>query len=242
MSDDYYLVKFQVEGVGVFSQLGREAVLMPGDFVLASTVEPYELHFPQHYRQAVLAIPQNVLNDQLADPEQYLGRHMASGQGTNGLCSQFVMSLLQSIDSFETGLVQRLEANMLDLLVTSLTYSTPTAQRMDRELRGEHIYRVKSFINKHLKDARLSPEMIAQAQGISTRYLHMLFKPEGVSVGRYIQQQRLQGCKASLQNPELSALTATEIAYHWGFNDASHFGRCFKAMFGVSPGQYRKRL
>ncbi|WP_339668501.1 helix-turn-helix domain-containing protein [Dasania marina] len=238
--DDYYLVKFQVEGRGIFSQRGREATLMPGDFVLASTVDPYELHFPQSYRQAVLAIPQTILKGQLRDPEQYLGQRMASDQGFNGMLSQFVLSLLQRIESFEPSLAQRLEANILDLLVTSLSSSIPPQQRLDRDLRVEHIFRVKSFIYKHLKDPTLTPDMIACAQGISTRYLHMLFKPEGLSVGRYIQQQRLQGCKSCLENPEMNSFSATEIAFRWGFNDASHFGRCFKVRFAVTPGQYRK--
>lgn len=240
MSDGFYLVKFQLEGEGVFRQRGREATLLPGDFVLASTTEPYELHFPEQYGQAVLAIPHNILQDQLLDPEQYLGQRMAADQGSNGLLSQFVCSLLKRIDSFDPALLQRLEANILDLLVTSLSFNTPQSQRLDRSPRVEYIYRVKNFIYKHLKDPQLSPDMIAQAQGISTRYLHMLFKPEETSVGRYIQLQRLEGCKNCLENPEMIAFTATEIAFQWGFNDASHFGRCFKAQFGTSPSQHRK--
>jgi helix-turn-helix protein len=31
------------------------------------------------------------------------------------------------------------------------------------------------------------------------------------------------------------------IAFAWGFSDLSHFGRRFKAEFGCSPGEYRKR-
>jgi len=240
VSDDFYLVKFQIEGAGIFSQRGREANLLPGDFVLASATEPYELQFPAHYGQAILAIPHHVLQAQLRDPEQYLGQRMAANQGSNGLLSQFVFSLLKRIDDFDPALLQRLEANILDLLVTSLSFNTPQSQRLDRSPRVEYIYRVKNFIYKHLKDPQLSPDMIAQAQGISTRYLHMLFKPEDTSVGRYIQLQRLEGCRNCLENPEMNAFTATEIAFQWGFNDASHFGRCFKAQFGISPSQHRK--
>ncbi len=238
--NDFYLVKFQIEGQGYFAQCGREATLTPGDFVLGSTTEPYELHFPHRYRQAVLAIPHHILQDQIRHPECFLGQRMAADQGTNGLLSQFVISLVQRIDSLEPSLVQRLEANILDLLVTSLSYSQPQQQRIERDSRVEHIYRVKNFIYKHLHDPQLTPDMIAHSQGISTRYLHMLFKPEGVSVGRYIQLQRLEGCKNNLENPEMNSFSATEIAFRWGFNDASHFGRCFKAQYNMTPSQYRK--
>lgn len=241
VSDDYYLVKFQLEGKGIFSQCGREATLTPGDFVLASTTEPYELHFPDYYRQAVLAIPHGRLQDQLRDPEQYLGERMASEVGANGLFSQFVVSLLQRIDKMQPELAVRLEANILDLLVTSLSFSAPQPQRLERDSRVEHVYRVKNFIYKNLKNPQLTPEMIAQSQGISTRYLHMLFKPEGLSLSRYILLQRLEACKGNLENPDMNSFSATEIAFRWGFNDASHFGRCFKSQYGVSPSQYRKQ-
>ncbi len=240
-SDDFYLVKFQVEGTGIFSQRDREATLMPGDFVLASTTEPYQLKFPKHYGQAVLAIPHHILQDQLRDPEQYLGQRMAADQGSNGLLSQLVLSLLQRIDSFDTALLQRLEANILDLLVTSLSFNVAAPQRLDRSPRDEYMYRVKNFIYKNLTDPKLSPDMIALAHGISTRYLHMLFQPEDISLGRYIQMQRLEACRNCLEDSEMNSFSATEIAFRWGFNDASHFGRCFKAQFGDSPSQYRKR-
>jgi methylphosphotriester-DNA--protein-cysteine methyltransferase len=31
--------------------------------------------------------------------------------------------------------------------------------------------------------------------------------------------------------------TNIEIAFRWGFNDAAHFSRVFKAQYGVSPRQ-----
>jgi AraC-like DNA-binding protein len=34
--------------------------------------------------------------------------------------------------------------------------------------------------------------------------------------------------------------TVSEIAYGWGFSDMTHFGRRFKAMYDVSPRDYRK--
>ena len=33
-----------------------------------------------------------------------------------------------------------------------------------------------------------------------------------------------------------------DIALGWGFSDLSHFGRRFKAAFGCSASEYRKRL
>jgi AraC-like DNA-binding protein len=34
--------------------------------------------------------------------------------------------------------------------------------------------------------------------------------------------------------------TITEIALKWGFSDAAHFSRSFKASFGISPNAFRR--
>ena len=34
--------------------------------------------------------------------------------------------------------------------------------------------------------------------------------------------------------------TITEIAMKWGFSDAAHFSRSFKAAFGISPHAFRR--
>ncbi len=33
----------------------------------------------------------------------------------------------------------------------------------------------------------------------------------------------------------------SQIAFTWGFNDASHFTRSFRAKFDMSPREYRRR-
>ena len=43
------------------------------------------------------------------------------------------------------------------------------------------------------------------------------------------------------RDPRRAHRTIGEIAFAWGFSDLSHFGRRFKAEFGVSPGEYRRR-
>ena len=239
LETDLFLVKFQAEGESLITHRGQEARLSPGDFVLCSNTEPYELFMPGPYRHIVLAIPQKILNDAIRNPTEFLGKKMPAGAGSNGLLSQFVTSLAQQIDSMDHALIQRLEANVLDLLVTSLNFSRPNQSATTDGLKTEHLYRIKNFIKLHLDDPGLSPDWIARAHNISTRYLHMLFKQEPLSISRYIQQQRLEACKKSLKNSALMNFNTTEIGYRWGFNDPSHFNRSFKKMTGLTPRQYR---
>lgn len=240
VSDGFYLVKFQIRGQSLVCQRGREAHLQPGDFVVCSSSEPYQLHFPDNYYQAVISIPQAMLQGMFHAPDDYLGVRMAGEFPVHGLLSQFVASLVQRIDSLDTGIVQRLEANLLDLLITSLHAEESITPRVNAA--AQHLQRIKQFIAIHLKDPRLSPDFIACAEGISTRYLHMLFREQDSSVSRYIQQQRLEACHRALLNPALRQLSATDIALDWGFGDISHFHRCFKAKYQITPKQLRKQI
>ena len=56
-----------------------------------------------------------------------------------------------------------------------------------------------------------------------------LDEQEGVQVGEGEEDARQAGRGVS------------EIAFAWGFNDASHFSRAFKQRFGMSPKEYRAR-
>jgi AraC-like DNA-binding protein len=238
-TENYYLVKFQLAGTSLVRHRSREAELKAGDFVICSSSDPYELHFPEPYHQAILSIPQFQLNDLVTNPEQYLGQTMQGDEPVNGMLSQFVYSLTQRLDKLAPTTLRRIEANVLDLLITSLEAQGSPDIAQTENTQQEHLSRIKQFIAMHLHDSRLSPDFIAQAEGIGTRYLHMLFKHEPLSVSRYIQAKRLEACSRALIDPNLKNVSTTDIAYECGFNDVSHFHRCFKAQYGVTPRQYR---
>jgi AraC family transcriptional regulator len=59
----------------------------------------------------------------------------------------------------------------------------------------------------------------------------------GTSFGEYIRNIRLEKATAMLSN---RTRMLTEIAFECGFSDQSHFIRCFKQKYGMTPNQYRK--
>jgi AraC-like DNA-binding protein len=241
--DANYLVKVQVSGESLIRQRNREAHLQPGDFVMCLSSEPYELHFSDDYSQLVLAVPQPLLEECVRSPEQHLGVRMDSQVGVNGLFSQFVTLLGARMDQLDGVLAQRLEANVLDLLSTTLGHSRETRKQevLDGGVKGEYLQRIKGFIRNHLCDETLTPAAVADHHGISTRYLHMLFVEGGESVSRFIQRLRLEACQSALADDGFNTYTVSEIAYRFGFNDASHFSRAFKNQFGETPASYRRQ-
>lgn len=240
VSDGCYLVKFQLQGRGLVQQRGRQAFLRPGDFVMCTATDPYELHFPEQYRQAILVVPQGTLTEMFSATDDYLGVRMGSENPTHSLLSSFVLNMVQRIDLLEPSIVQRLEANILDLLVTSLhALAGQHPENAHVAPIAEHLQAIKRHISLNLRNPNLTPDFIAKKTGVSKRYLHMVFQAEDVSVSRYIQHQRLEACRRTLASPAMRHLSTTDIALEWGFSDASHFHRCFKACFGTTPRNYR---
>ncbi|CAM5589813.1 Helix-turn-helix domain-containing protein OS=Streptomyces alboniger OX=132473 GN=CP975_02665 PE=4 SV=1 [Streptomyces alboniger] len=86
--------------------------------------------------------------------------------------------------------------------------------------------------------------MIAAAHHISLSYLHQIFKEDtpGQTVAAWIRDQRLEGARRDLADPNLGSTPVHTIATRWGMVRASDFGRAFRSAYGVSPMEYRVRV
>ena len=85
--------------------------------------------------------------------------------------------------------------------------------------------------------AQLSTAAMAHLVNLSASRLEHLFKREtSMSPQQFFKFARLRHAKLLLQT---SFLTIKEIMVHSGFNDASHFVRDFKRVYGKTPTQYR---
>lgn len=80
------------------------------------------------------------------------------------------------------------------------------------------------------------PEMAAQLH-ISAGYLHLLYKRQfGVTCMDDVIASRMRLARDYLTHTQLRV---QEIAALCGYNNAEHFNRQFRRLFGVTPGQFR---
>ncbi len=98
--------------------------------------------------------------------------------------------------------------------------------------------RLIAYIHANFADENLSLARINRETGISKHLIseilvthyHMQFKP-------YINRLRIAESKRLLDETEL---TVTEVGFRVGYNSATHFGRVFRELAGVTPQEYRK--
>src|SRR3546814_14556480 len=63
----------------------------------------------------------------------------------------------------------------------------------------------------------------------SSDLLHRLFSETGQSVGDWIWRRRLERAARDLTDPRFKGRSILNVAFDWGFNDASHFSRTFRS-------------
>ena len=126
-------------------------------------------------------------------------------------------------------------------LVRALLASAGRVERSTRQVLAETLLtRVRAFVRQRLADPDLDPAMIAAAHNVSLRHLYQVCAAADLSLEQWIIAERLQGARHELLLPESRHRSVAAVAQRWGFRDATHFTRRFKARYGMLPSQWRR--
>ncbi len=98
--------------------------------------------------------------------------------------------------------------------------------------------RIEAYVQQHLADPALSADSIARAHHISVRQLYKLWSARDVGLAEWIMRGRLEAARRDIGRRESAGIAA--VARRWGFTDATHFGRRFRAAYGLSPREWRQ--
>lgn len=135
---------------------------------------------------------------------------------------------------------ERMRATASDVALELLRAAIEPLLPGSKELRREGLRaRARRYIRTNLADPALGPETIARALFVSLRTLHTAFEDSEDTVASLVRRARLARCREDLANP--AGGSVTEVAFRWGFSDATHFSQAFKREYGVSPREMRAR-
>ncbi len=115
----------------------------------------------------------------------------------------------------------------------------------DRNLSLNSHQKDKIIVNQALEYIRdrvtqnITLHEIAQGVGLSQYHFLRIFKnTTGLPPHAYLIQMRVELAKEAIEKGS----SITSAALESGFSDQSHMTRCFKAVYGLPPGQYKKAL
>lgn len=136
-----------------------------------------------------------------------------------------------------------LATEVADQMVYNAVREGTAAQRVSVQsrhgMRNDHLKRAIAIMESSI-ETPMSPSLIAEEIGISTRQLERLFGRYLNSTPKhYFLEMRLSRAQNLLVQSEQSV---TEIAMACGFQATSHFSKVYRTRFGRSPISQRSRV
>jgi CheY-like chemotaxis protein/anti-sigma regulatory factor (Ser/Thr protein kinase) len=103
----------------------------------------------------------------------------------------------------------------------------------------EFLREVDKVVERHVDDSEFDINVMARELGLSRSSLYNKFRESTtLTPNDYVLRYRLRRAAQRLKaEPELQV---TEIADLLGFGSSRYFTRCFKALYGMTPSEYRK--
>ncbi|SDR41674.1 Helix-turn-helix domain-containing protein [Rhizobiales bacterium GAS113] len=236
--DEQFLVTVPVHSEVTFTQSGKEIRCGPGGFFLERSHEPYEFSHAEPADMWVVKVKAKLLGGRIRSPQRFCSIQFDAANGAGGLFTDMLHLIPARFDTMSAEARTMVGQQLIDLLALSVEADERTLTSGTSTVREAHLTRIESFARRNLGSADLDPEMIARACGISTRYLHELFRDTNHTLSQWIRDQRLEACHAALRDPA-NRQTVAEIAYRFGFGDHAQFSRAFRSHFGLSPKELR---
>ena len=229
-----------LSGGRILRQLGREAVIGPGEAGLTTTTEPGVgiVHLPSRF--VSFRVPRATLQPMLGDLDAFLIRTIPCDTVALRLLSAYA-GLVNEFDATARPEMRNLIATHFhDLISLALGATRDAAQTArGRGVRAARLRAIKSDVLANLGDAALSIEAVARRHGITPRYLGMLFAGEETSFSQFVLAGRLERAHRMLRDPRFLDRQVSAIALACGFGDLSYFNRAFRRRYGATPSDVR---
>lgn len=232
--DCYYVQFIQTGSVNVV-QSGSSFHTSAGVGALFCASEPYDLQCIGKVRSYYLEIPRQAFGNRFANGQAPLSATMSTGRGLGRIAVEFCSMLASQGAGLNTNIRGRLGEELLDVLALAFDAADGDEPMSEQVVQKARLRSVKAWIEDHLCEPALSPEIIAKSNGISLRYLHALFRLEGQTVSNWIWNRRIELGHDLLLRWDHHSRSLTEIAYRVGFSSSSHFSTMFRRRFGIRP-------
>jgi AraC-like DNA-binding protein len=121
--------------------------------------------------------------------------------------------------------------------VTAVDHGSPQQRQW---LEETLLLRIKHYIEHHLTEPTLNVECIAAVHHVSVRRIYQVWAGCELPLSQWIIRARLEGARRELARPGTAPAIAV-VARRWGFVDPTHFGRRFRAAYGMSPRDWQQR-
>lgn len=231
VDDGYGKVHLQKRGTSLTTQKEAQTLLSAGDITFCASDRPYTIQLSDRNLMYVVEFPRAAIGEDAFTP----GRLLPHDSPVAGVLNDFLDSLLRQSwpDSLDVEEGKALGDIILSLLRRSASDMPASGRHMDL------IRQIMAFIDANIFESSLRTRTIADAFSLSTRAVLALFAELSTTPTLYIIGRRL-ALAADRLTAGGEAASLSDIAYEFGFSDASHFSRHFKRHYRMTPGAYAR--
>jgi AraC-like DNA-binding protein len=224
----------------IATQFGCEITVDPGDAVVLSNSEQNSITLPSLHRKLVLNLRRQALRPLLRNFDAILARPIPKQVGALRLLSNYLEWLSEEPALSTPEAARLVVTHIYDLAALTMGATRDAAEIANgRGLRMARLRAIKADIADRLAGPDLSVQTVAMRQGVSPRYVQMLFDQEGTTFSQYVIGQRLVRAYRMLTDPRFADRSITSVAFDAGFGDLSYFNRTFRRCYGCTPSEVR---
>lgn len=239
---DLPLVLLALEDGATLKIGGSRQPVPVGDLVVLPRRGGWEVGFDREMHAVVLSVASAAYHGRKIRLLPFGEARVLHAEGLAAVLARALEAAAQSLETLSQGEWATINQTLAELLLALVRQ--PLAAGFDTggtTTQAATLHRIYQTIERRLDDPDLTPAHVAQAEGISERYLQKLFEGAGDNFTHYLRERRLHHTWAELSSPANTHQSVSEIAFRWGFNDAAHFSRSFRERFGVSPREFRRQ-
>lgn len=221
-------------------QVGREYGIGLGGAALVSACEPLEMFGGSSNSWMNLVIPGQVMTAHFSAIDEMLARPIASSNEALGLLVRYCRFLETGPFLSSSDVVAHTTETILDLVALATSEKGDAAELAGmRGLRAARLIAILGRIKTEFTNPFISAQTVADALGISVRYVHDILMETGLGFSERVLELRLQMALQMLTNIQHRDRLVSEIALAVGFGDVSYFNRSFRRRFGSTPTSVR---
>lgn len=237
--EDSYVLHLQLAGEAAYLHCSGEVPCSTNTLLLTNTQNVVLAEQKSEADAIVVKIPGKMLRERFQHAEGFCWVATNASSGAAEILRSFLLDLWKWNASLGNRERELMSLSLLNLIEAAFRQDDASEHQLSAGHERLH-QRLRHEIASRLSDPDLKNTDLAVAMGMSRSKLYRMTRDLGTTVERLIIETRLDHVARQLETRQKDEATLTALAFEFGFNDMSHFSRCFKRRFGTSPSVYRK--
>ena len=219
-----------------------EVDIASGSALIVSTEQKLTAQGASPCRHVTLRLDQARLSRLVPNAEGSLMRAFPADRGALQLLKGYLELLRHADTPLSAQAEHAVVTHIYELVALTIGPTRDVAEvGGGRGVQVARLNAIKGHILSNLGDHRLSVQRVAALQGVTTRYIQMLFEGEDTTFSEFVLGERLAWTMRTLCDPASSSRSISTIALDAGFGDLSYFNRVFRRTYGETPSDARNR-